>query len=169
MKVDEEQLAGWIARTANEVLKHRLAHDRARHYDDLIQEGWVTAMVAVCSYTPDAGSSLQSWVITALKRDMVRYLEREDQGGIQHDDIDDLVDVDDVDELIDYEVTERIQSRVDLSKLVDKLPERDANVVEMYYFQNYSEQDIARRLGVSRSMVSKIRNRAVAKIQQMVG
>lgn len=164
-----EQFSGWIHRTANEVLKGRSNHDRARFYEDLVQEGWVSAYSALRSHTADAGSSLQSWIITSVKRDMVRYLEKEDCGGAQHDDIDELVDVDDVDELIDYEVTERVQARADLSKLVDKLPERDANVVKMYYFQNYSEQDIARRLGVSRSMVSKIRNRAVAKIQQLVG
>lgn len=164
-----DQIQAWVHRTANEVLKGRSPHDRARFYEDLVQLGWVSGLQAALSYVEGKGSTLQSWVITSAKRDMVRYLNSEMESGANHEDITNLLDEDDVDELLDYDLQSLLERKADLSNLVDKLPRRESNVVKLYYYHDMSESEIGTHYGISRSMVRKIKDRAVAKIQQLVG
>lgn len=167
MEVAEKDLINsWIILTAREV-----NHGRQDLRDDLIQEGWVSALVAYDSYEEEKGYSLKSWIIQALRRDMVRFLENERKHSMSSQDIhiEDILDEDGWDELTDYEVEQKIQSQADIWNLVAKLPEREAIVIEMFYLSDNSEQEIADMLGISRSMIQKIRLRAVANLQQLVG
>jgi RNA polymerase sigma factor (sigma-70 family) len=136
-----------------------------------VQEGWCIAMSAFRTYDEDKGYALKSWIIQHLRRDMVRFLENERKHRASFHDIliDDILDEDGYDELTDFEAEGRVQDQVDLHHLLEKLPEREANVVEMFYLGDMSETEIADILGLSRSMVQKVRNSAVAKIQQLAG
>jgi len=165
-KAEQKLIQSWIVLTSREV-----NHNRPDLHDDLVQEGWAIAMTAYESYEEDRGYALKSWIIQALRRDLVRFLENERKHSMSFQDIriEDILDEDGYDELTDYEAEGRVQAQVDLWHLVDKLDEREAIVVEMYYLSDCSEQEIGDMLGVSRSMIQKIRNRAVANLQQLAG
>lgn len=162
----EEQLGNWIGRTVEQVLQHR--DDAGQLREELNQEGWIIALTALKTFEDGRGASLQSWIITHLKRDLVRWIEH-NCTTVPQIDFEELLDEDGIDELMDYDEGERVQVQVDMYNLVSKLPERDAIVVEQFYLNDLSEQEIADILGISRSMVQKIRMRAVANLQQLAG
>ena len=165
-KTEQNLIQSWIILTAREV-----NHNRRDLHDDLCQEGWCTALIAYDSHDDTKGYTLKSWIIQALRRDMVRYLDNERKHSMSGNDIhlEDILDEDGWDELTDFETEGKVEAQVDIFHLVAKLPERDAIVVEMFYLSDASEQEIGDMLGLSRSMVQKIRKRSVAKLQQLAG
>ena len=169
---EAQQVQGWIERTEREV-----NHMRPWMREDLIQCGWETALRAWPKYKTSEGMSVKTWIITHLRRDMVRMLEQEAKhevdeqlsasGGVafaDYESIDILPD-----DLVDDSFDERLCAELDIAKCADILHEREAKCIEMYYNWSLSENQIAAIWGVSRSMVRKVRERAVAKIQQAMG
>ena len=159
-----KQINGWIAAT-----ERQINHSRPDLRDDLYQRGWETALKADMTHDSTLGYSYKSWMIQALRRDMKRLLRAERKHGVNHEDIEPLLYQDGISELLDEDTEPRIEAQVDIFALVDKLPERDANVVKLHYIDDLSEHEIGERLGVSRSMVRKIKNRAVQKLKALVG
>ncbi len=166
-KTLEERLKIWIGRTADTLLQGWDKRTYAQTRDDLVQEGWITALSAVKSHKKDGGSSLQSWVISQVKRDMVRYLRKEQEAGVNHDEIENYMYEDDIDELIDYDAGLRLESETMLHDLLEKLPERERNVIEMHYFDDMSFSQIGALLGVTKQSACDIFYSGVAKLQQM--
>ena len=162
-KLQRTLMGHWIRATVHQL------NDMPGLHEDLVQEGWVIAIQAYNDYDPGYDMSLKSWVISKLRRDLSRYLTSERKHLHGHDDIEEFLDLDDCDELTDYEQQIRMEMLSDCVDLVDMLSEREANVVELLYFQDLSEREAGELLGVSRSMIRKIHDRAVAKLQQLVG
>lgn len=164
----KKRLEAWIGKTADTLLRNWDRGHAAQLRDDLIQEGWATALMAERSYNPTGGSTKQSWIISQVKRDMVRYLRKEQMHGAEHDDIDELLEDESVEQLIDFEAEQRLSEQYMLHDLVSKLPERERNVAEMYYFDDMSLSEIGQVLGITKQSVHEIVNRFVVKIQQDV-
>lgn len=160
-KKEERQIDGWIGKTLFTVAPNA---DEQLH-NELTQEGWVAALNAYESFNPEGGTSLQNWIITYVKRDMVRFIENEQKHEFGHEPVHDFLEVDDLDEFMDEEYSERLDEQVDLSRFVAILPERELNVVEKFYFEDRSELDIAIEMGISRSVVRKLRYRALERMR----
>lgn len=165
-KAHEKLIGRWIKETARRFF---IGNEFVMDREDLEQAGWVSALVAYESWQPDGGTPLQTWIISGLRRDMGRLVEKEKQHQMGNVDIDDLMYEDGIDELTDFEEELRIERLAEVSNLVDILSEREANVVRLYYFEDLSEQEIGDLLSVSRSMVQKIHRRALEKLRERAG
>lgn len=163
-QVHMRQVEAWIRLT-----ERQINHRRKDLRDDLVQVGWEAALKADQTHDEDLGYSYKSWIIQHLRRDMMRYLKQEMKHMTQHEDIDELKDLDGIEELLDFDEQERMTHKVDVTELVGILPEREAIVVELYYFRDLSETEIGERLGVSRSMIQKIHKRALEKMSEQGG
>lgn len=161
-KAHEKLITGWIYETARRL---HTGNEYVVERDDLVQQGWVTALVAYESWEESGGTKLQTWIVSQLRRDMARYVEREKSVRQGHVDIDDFVEVDGVDELIDYDEQVRLEQLTEVSRLAEVLDDRELEVIRLYYFEDLSEQEIGDIQGVSRSMIQKVHQRALKKMR----
>lgn len=61
-----------------------------------------------------------------------------------------------------------ILDSLDLKKLLDKLPKREQLIVTMIYFDDFSQQDVAERLGISQIHVSRLLKQALETLKSHV-
>ena len=57
------------------------------------------------------------------------------------------------------------QTRKNLAKAIDKLPERERQVIALYYFEELNMKEIGEVLGVSESRVSQLRTQAIVTFE----
>ena len=55
-----------------------------------------------------------------------------------------------------------------VERLLDRLPERDRAVVELRFFEGLGQEEIATRIGVSQSYLSRMLRRILIDLRQMV-
>jgi RNA polymerase sigma factor FliA len=60
---------------------------------------------------------------------------------------------------------ERTQQRQRLAKAIDKLPERERQVIALYYVKELTMKEIAEVLGVTESRVSQLKSQAAARLR----
>ena len=61
-----------------------------------------------------------------------------------------------------------VDERVVVEQLLDRLPERDRAVVELRFFEGLGQEEIATRIGVSQSYLSRMLRRILIDLRQMV-
>jgi len=61
-----------------------------------------------------------------------------------------------------------VDERVVVEQLMDRLPERDRAVVELRFFEGLGQEEIATRIGVSQSYLSRMLRRILIDLRQMV-
>ncbi len=66
----------------------------------------------------------------------------------------------------DDKALERIEDSEGLKRAYDALDPRERVVIHLRYFKNQSQVEIARRLNVSQMSISRLQQRAVAKLRQ---
>ena len=68
----------------------------------------------------------------------------------------------------DYEAEERLVEHVALRAAVEKLPEREKQVIALRYFHGLTQQAAARILHVSQVQISRIERRAIEQLREML-
>ncbi len=63
------------------------------------------------------------------------------------------------------EELENNQTRKNLAKSIDKLPERERQVIALYYLEELNMKEIGEVLGVSESRVSQLRTQAIVRLR----
>ena len=66
----------------------------------------------------------------------------------------------------DYTAEERMLERVTLRALIEKLPERERQVISLRYFRGLTQERTAKIIGVSQVQISRIERRAVAELRK---
>ena len=61
-----------------------------------------------------------------------------------------------------------VDERVVVEQLLERLPERDRAVVELRFFEGLGQEEIATRIGVSQSYLSRMLRRILIDLRQMV-
>jgi RNA polymerase sigma-B factor len=61
----------------------------------------------------------------------------------------------------------RAEERATLDPLLDQLPRRQRQVVQMRFFEGLTQSEIARRLGISQMQVSRLLTRSVAQLRSI--
>ena len=61
-----------------------------------------------------------------------------------------------------------VDERVVVEQLLDRLPEHDRAVVELRFFEGLGQEEIATRIGVSQSYLSRMLRRILIDLRQMV-
>ena len=67
-----------------------------------------------------------------------------------------------------FELVARHSQRAALGKAVASLPEREANIVDLHYFQGVQFKDIAAQMNVSEARVSQLHTRALGMLRPLL-
>jgi RNA polymerase sigma-B factor len=66
------------------------------------------------------------------------------------------------------EELERFEYRARMAQALQTLPERERAIIQMRFFDNLSQTEVARRLSISQMHVSRLQQRALAKLREWV-
>lgn len=66
------------------------------------------------------------------------------------------------------DVLELMQSRALVSTAVEKLPDQEKKLIQLYYYNEMSLEDVGRQLGLSKSWTSRLHTRAIDKLGRLL-
>jgi len=182
-----DQLQQGNAEARNKLIEHnlRLVAHVVKKYDgsgedieDLISIGTIGLIKAIKTFNHDRGVRLATYAARCIENEVLMHFrnikklrqEVSIHDPIGHDKEGNEISLMDI-LTIDSEILEIIDSRIQGEKIKDKmdlLSGREREVIEMRYgiFNGMKEtqRDIAAKLGISRSYVSRIEKRAVSKL-----
>jgi len=79
-----------------------------------------------------------------------------------------LDDEDDGERIDTIAVPEPPPEHVELRWLIEQLPERERTVIRALYFEGWTQREVAKHLGMSQMMVSKIHQTALRHMKEMM-
>ena len=135
--------------------------------EDLISIGTIGLIKAVVTFNPDKGNRLAAYASRCIENEILMYLrsKKKEANEIK------LYDIIETDE---EEVAEKIHLKENIQTLYEKvekeLSQRERIILKMRYGlyngEEYTQREIARQLGISRSYVSRIEKGAVEKLRK---
>ena len=150
--------------------------------EDLISIGTIGLIKAVVTFNPDKGNRLAAYASKCVENEILMYLRAKKKtskeislyepiGTNREGNEIKLYDIIETDEA---DVPEKIHLKENIQKLYDKveneLSQRERLVLKMRYGlyngEEYTQREIARQLGISRSYVSRIEKSAVEKLRE---
>ena len=174
----------------NELIEHNLrlvAHIVKKYYtagcdqDDLISIGTIGLIKAVSTFNSDKGIRLATYAARCIENEILMYF-RNLKKSAQDVFISDPIDTDKdgnaltlIDVIADdSDISEEIDTKMKLEKLKvllsGMLNDREKQIIEMRYGLNgkaeLTQRDIAKRLGISRSYVSRIETATLEKLRK---
>jgi RNA polymerase sporulation-specific sigma factor len=82
------------------------------------------------------------------------------------DDEDDSVEL--INKIVSFDDEEKMVDKIHLESIIEKLTEREKNIIKLRYFKDKTQTEIAKFLGVSQVQVSRLENKIIEKIPQMI-
>ncbi len=153
-----------------------------KEMDDLLSIGTIGLIKAVNTFNPDRGNKLSSYAAKCIDNEILMLLRSEKKRNreislyepIGTDKEGNEINLMDVIEMDDREISEQISVKEDMKKLYEAyekcLSEKEKKVIRFRYglFGNdeYTQREIAKALGISRSYVSRIEKGALAKMKK---
>ena len=148
--------------------------------DDIISVGTMGLIKAVDSFRPECGTRFATYAVRCLQNEILMYF----RARKKHQSETSLNDVLDIDKdgnpltyldilSIDDDIAEKIDMKIRIEKLLEvietALNKREKQIIFMRYAMGFSRQmtqrEIAKKLGISRSYVSRIENAAIQKLR----
>ena len=174
----------------NTLIEHNLrlvAHIVKKYYnsgadqDDLISIGTIGLIKAVSTFNADKGIHLATYAARCIENEILMFF-RNQKKSAQDVFISDPIDTDKdgnaltlIDVIADgNDIAEEIDTKIKLEKLrvilSGCLDEREKKIIEMRYGlyggEELTQRDIAKKLGISRSYVSRIEKSALEKLRR---
>lgn len=174
----------------NMLIEHNLrlvAHIVKKYYnsgadqDDLISIGTIGLIKAVSTFNADKGIHLATYAARCIENEILMFF-RNQKKSAQDVFISDPIDTDKdgnaltlIDVIADgSDIAEEIDTKIKLEKLrvilSGCLDEREKKIIEMRYGlyggEELTQRDIAKKLGISRSYVSRIEKSALEKLRR---
>ena len=150
--------------------------------EDLISIGTIGLIKAVVTFNPDKGNRLAAYASKCVENEILMYLRAKKKTSkeislyepIGTDREGNEIKLYDIIETEDADVPEKIHLKENIHKLYEKveneLSNRERLVLKMRYGlyngEEYTQREIARQLGISRSYVSRIEKSAVEKLRE---
>lgn len=150
--------------------------------EDLISIGTIGLIKAVVTFNPEKGNRLAAYASKCVDNEILMYLRAKKKTSkeisiyepIGTDREGNEIKLYDIIELDEADVPEKIHLKENIQKLYDKveneLSQREKLVLKMRYGlyngEEYTQKEIARQLGISRSYVSRIEKSAVEKLRE---
>ena len=150
--------------------------------EDLISIGTIGLIKAVVTFNPDNGNRLAAYASKCVENEILMYLRAKKKTSkeislyepIGTDREGNEIKLYDIIETDEADVPEKIHLKENIQKLYDKveneLSQRERLVLKMRYGlyngEEYTQREIARQLGISRSYVSRIEKSAVEKLRE---
>lgn len=151
--------------------------------DDLISIGTIGLIKAVVTFNADKGNRLAAYASKCIENEILMYLRSKKKSNkevslyepIGTDREGNEIKLYDIIETDEEDVSEKIYLRENIQKLYEKveseLSDRERLVLKMRYGlysgEEYTQREIARQLGISRSYVSRIEKSAVEKLRKV--
>ena len=148
---------------------------------DLISIGTIGLIKAVVTFNPDKGNRLAAYASRWVEKEILMYLRSRKKAAkeislyepIGTDREGNEIKLYDIIETPEVDVPEKIHLRENIQKLYEKveneLSKREKLVLKMRYglynSEEYTQREIARQLGISRSYVSRIEKSAIEKLR----
>ena len=149
--------------------------------EDLISIGTIGLIKAVVTFNPDKGNRLAAYASRCVENEILMYLRSRKKNGkeislyepIGTDREGNEIRLYDIMETDEADIPDRIHLKENIQTLYEKveneLSSREKLVLKMRYGlyngEEYTQREIARQLGISRSYVSRIEKRAVEKLR----
>lgn len=151
--------------------------------DDIMSVGTVGLIKAIDSFRPECGTRFATYAVRCLQNEILMYFRA--QKKHQSDaSLNDILDIDKdgnpltyMDILsLDDDVAEIIDSKIKVERLMkcieETLNKREKQIIFMRYALGFSksmtQREISRKLGISRSYVSRIENSAIEKLRAVM-
>ena len=150
--------------------------------EDLISIGTIGLIKAVVTFNPDKGNRLVAYASRCIDNEILMHLRSKKKASkeislyepIGTDREGNEIKLYDIIETDDVDVPEKIHLKENIQKLYEKveneLSAREKLVLKMRYGlyngEEYTQREIARQLGISRSYVSRIEKSAVEKLRE---
>ncbi len=151
--------------------------------EDLISIGTIGLIKAVVTFNADKGNRLAAYASKCIENEILMYLRSKKKSNkevslyepIGTDREGNEIKLYDIIETDEEDVSEKIYLRENIQKLYEKveseLSDRERLVLKMRYGlysgEEYTQREIARQLGISRSYVSRIEKSAVEKLRRV--
>ena len=151
--------------------------------EDLISIGTIGLIKAVVTFNADKGNRLAAYASKCIENEVLMYLRSKKKPNkevslyepIGTDREGNEIKLYDIIETDEEDVSEKIYLRENIQKLYEKveseLSDRERLVLKMRYGlysgEEYTQREIARQLGISRSYVSRIEKSAVEKLRKV--
>ena len=149
--------------------------------EDLISVGTIGLIKAVVTFNPDKGNRLAAYASRCVENEILMYLRSRKKNGkeislyepIGTDREGNEIRLYDIMETDEADIPDRIHLKENIQTLYEKveneLSSREKLVLKMRYGlyngEEYTQREIARQLGISRSYVSRIEKSAVEKLR----
>ncbi len=188
-----ERLANGDMEARNMLIEHNLrlvAHVVKKYYtqdgeqDDLISIGTIGLIKGISSYKPEKNTRLATYAAKCIENEILMYFRsrKKVQNEVSLSDSIDtdkdgndlyLIDIVGVDDTMYADLQDR-DDCIRVRALVHKcLTPREAEIISLRYGLNgrmpRTQREIASKLGISRSYVSRIEKRALEKLQEALG
>ena len=150
--------------------------------EDLISIGTIGLIKAVTTFNPGKGNRLAAYASRCIENEILMHLRSKKKAAreislyepIGTDREGNEIKLYDIMEADDIDISDRIQLRENIQKLYQKveseLSQREKLVLKMRYGlyngEEYTQREIARQLGISRSYVSRVEKSAVEKLRE---
>lgn len=167
-----------------------VAHIVKKYYNtgwdinDLISIGTIGLIKAINTYKPDKGARLSTYaarcidneILMSIRSNKKLQLEQslyEPIGADKEGNEINLLDIlgTDIDDIID-KVDLKLQTRKLYRKINQELDERERIIIDLRYGLNNkpvkTQREIAKKLGISRSYVSRIENKVIRKLSKII-
>ena len=150
--------------------------------EDLISIGTIGLIKAVVTFNPDKGNRLAAYASRCVENEILMYLRAKKKTNkeislyepIGTDREGNEIKLYDIIETGEFDVPEKVYLKENIQKLYEKveseLSNREKLVLKMRYGlyngEEYTQREIARQLGISRSYVSRIEKSAIEKLRK---
>ena len=150
--------------------------------EDLISIGTIGLIKAVVTFNPDKGNRLAAYASRCIENEILMHLRSKKKASkeislyepIGTDREGNEIKLYDIIETDDVDVPEKIHLNENIQKLYEKveneLSAREKLVLKMRYGlyngEEYTQREIARQIGISRSYVSRIEKSAIQKLRE---
>lgn len=148
--------------------------------DDIISVGTIGLIKAIDSFNPECGTRFATYAVRCLQNEILMYF-RARKKYLSDTSINDILDIDKDGNPMTYmdilcvedDIAEKIDAKIRTEKLAkcieETLTPREKQIVFMRYALGFSkpmtQREIAEKLGISRSYVSRIENLAIEKLR----
>lgn len=150
--------------------------------EDLISIGTIGLIKAVVTFNPDKGNRLAAYASRCVENEILMYLRSKKKNGkevslyepIGTDREGNEIRLYDIIETDESDIPDKIHLKENIQilykKVENELSSREKLVLKMRYGlyngEEYTQREIARQLGISRSYVSRIEKSAVEKLRE---
>ena len=141
---------------------HRFLANRLRftnEVDDLLQE--ILISIHKARHTYDSNRPYKPWVYAIAKFRLQDYLRAHYSDQLRH-----AIDFDDMEESLQECVTETAISFESIRGEIQKLPEKQAAILQLMHQEGYTSREIAEKIGMTESAVKVAAHRAYKALRE---